>query len=127
MFKKRFYELFCDIDMPVALAPLIPGRERRADEEGHQPEHDERRAHNSESWKNLGPLCQSAIVLCKDERFQRYVAHKTDVPIMSVSEEEATSYLYQQCDISTRKELDTKDGAYERFGDMMADYRKWQS
>lgn len=103
--KEDFHRLFPGIDMPVALAPLAahintdPPRER------------------------LGPLALSAVQICKEQMFQRYV---TCMSGGSECEENARAFVIDQCRIASRKDLDRVDGAKERFGDVMARYREWQ-
>lgn len=110
--KARFLELFKDIDMPLALAPLVPGFERSTDEprEG--------------GWK-IGPLAQSAVLLCRETDFQKFVVerrgHSSELP----SENGAAAYVKDWCEVESRKDLDTVDGARERFGALMAEYRQW--
>lgn len=110
-FAKDFHRLFAEIDMPVAIAPLVP----EAVPDG--------RARSSENWKNLGPLAQSALMICKEVEFQQWVAERNGVE--RVNEEQAAVFLRGECKVSSRKELDTTDGARERLGDMMARYRQW--
>jgi hypothetical protein len=108
--RKRFLDLFSDIDMPVALVPLRPGFEQPPPEKG-----------------KLGPLAMSAVQRCNEPLFQRFVVdmrgHSSELP----TEEGAAKYIRERCKVSSRRDLDTSDGARERFGALMADFREWQA
>lgn len=119
-FRDDFFRLFSDIDMPVAIAPLalaaITSMESSASE-----------AEQPKGWKNLGPLAQSAVLVCKEERFQEYVLVQiggASAPEF-FSEEAAADYIKQRCNVASRKDLDITDGAKTRFGALMADYKQW--
>lgn len=106
--KRDFLELFGEIDMPVALAPLTPDyRERQ-----------------KEKSAALGPLAQSAVVLCRERAFQRFVAHKTGAK--DCDEDGAAAYLKAACNVQSRKDLDVVDGARTQLVCLMAEYREWQ-
>jgi hypothetical protein len=108
-FAADFHKLFGTIDMPVAIAPLTPD----AFESGSR---------KAEAWKSLGPLAQSAVLICRDLGFQKFVE---EVAGYARSEDEAAKYVRERCDVTTRKDIDTADGAKEKFGSLMADYREW--
>jgi hypothetical protein len=110
-FAADFHRLFGVIDMPVALAPLTPEAFARTDRK-------------AEVWKNLGPLAQSALLLCREAAFQKFVAEMMQVD--GCDEEGAAAYVRTNCDVTSRKELDATDGAREKFGAMMAIYRDWR-
>ena len=110
--KEFFYRLFPDIDMPVALAPLIPGYESMPRED-------------RSAWKDLGPLAQSAILVCREPSFQKFVEYVTGADA-AISEDKAAIYLKDRCDVASRKDLDAADGARERFGAVMSEYRIWR-
>lgn len=110
--KKEFLDLFPVIDTPVALAPL------RLDAPMSM-------THEPKGWGDLGPLAQSAVMICKEGRFQDYVAYVEGIAPGYVDELGAANYVRTKCGVSSRKELDTADGAREHFGALMADYREW--
>jgi hypothetical protein len=130
MFKADFLRLFPEIDMPVALAPLriedapIAQQVERAPRKGEVGGSSPSRGTN---WKELGPLAQSAILVCKEPDFCMFVAHKREEAFAGVDEEAAASYIKERCGVSTRKELDTVDGARSRYGALMAEYREWRA
>lgn len=72
------------------------------------------------------PLTQSAVLLCKDPTFQKFVVEKRGHSSELPSENGAADYIRDWCRVTSRSELDTADGAKERFGDLMAKYREWQ-
>jgi endogenous inhibitor of DNA gyrase (YacG/DUF329 family) len=77
-----------------------------------------------------GPLCRSAIGVCKNKDFQRfvdeyYVVTRTDGDLKSDPENEAKQVILQTCFIESRKELDTNDDAARRFAELMQLYRAW--
>jgi hypothetical protein len=74
------------------------------------------------SFSELGPLCKSAIDLCKSERFQEY-ANSAD-PNCFYGEDGAKKYLCEMCGISSRTELDYDEKAKDRFANLMKEYRK---
>lgn len=118
MFKQRFIQLMGEIDITLAVTPLLyapvpPDPEQPADEMSRHT-----------GWRDLGRLAQSAVVMCKDERFQKFAAEMSGEK--ELTEKVAAQFVKLQCKVSTRKELDTKDGAATRFGALMAQYREWQ-
>jgi len=108
-FKQRFMELFGQIDMPLAVAPL-----------GGLVQCSERES----GWSKLGPLAQSAIQLCKEPKFQTYVGEMEGVDAQQ-SEDSCAAYIKTYCRVGSRRDLDTADGARERFGSLMSHYREW--
>lgn len=107
--KPKFLALFPEIDTPIAMAPLVLDFERR----------------QRDPWHELGALAQSAVRLCREPAFQRFVVerrgHSSELP----TEEGAAAYIREWCKVSSRRELDAADGARERFGALMAEYREW--
>jgi hypothetical protein len=80
----------------------------------------------NESWKKLGSLCQSALLICKDADFQSYVFEMwPDGELSGTAEDVAARYMKDRCQITSRRDLDTVDGARERFGVLMSHYRGW--
>lgn len=115
-FRDDFFRLFGSIDMAVALAPLagaasLPAKNTASD------------SVRGEHWKNLGPLAQSAILICKEDSFQRFVAEKTGAE--KFDEDHAAEYVKDRCLVASRRDLDTSDGGRTRLGALMAEYREW--
>jgi hypothetical protein len=108
-FSADFHRLFGTIDMPVALAPITPDAFERG-------------SRKAEAWKSLGPLAQSAVLICRDTGFQKFVE---EVAGYARNEDDAAKYVRERCDVSTRKDIDSIDGAKEKFGSLMAEYREW--
>ncbi len=113
-FRSDFHRLFPEIDMMVALAPLSPHAVHQDRVDG--------------GWKKLGPITQSAVMIGREPAFQRYVAEMLELDEShheAADEEQVADYIREYCKVSSRKELDTNDGARERFGSLMAHYREW--
>lgn len=65
------------------------------------------------SYRDLGPICREAIDLCGNEKFQQYVGRLK--PKMTPTPELAKAFILSQCNVDSRKELDTAEGARELF------------
>ena len=78
-------------------------------------------------WSKLPPLTQSAISIAKEKNFQNFIAAITDghPSLRLATEGECADYIRDFCKVGSRKELETVDGARERFGALMAEYRAW--
>lgn len=145
-YRGEFLKLFPSIDMPVALAPLIPGFElgKGGDGSGFDEtefpalppsqiatfnvNEEEAKEIGGSTWAQLGPLCQSAIMLGKDERFQKWVDTMISIPDRSDSpEQNVADYIRAFCVVDSRKQLDEMPDAKESFRQMMARFRKWLS
>lgn len=148
-FKAEFHRLFAEIDMPVALAPLMPNYQAATSGvnkgDGGGDDFDpmriesppigqiatftindaERRDIGRSSWTTLGPLCQSAIELGKAEAFQKFVAARLVTQLADDPETNVAEFLRRQCQIESRKEIDTNPVAAGVFKDIMRDYREW--
>lgn len=99
-FKQDFHRLFPSIDMPCALAPLVPDFEKLS----KYPEEE----------KKGGALCRLAGVWSKDEDFQEWLyTHYSDgIP---VDEEEAAQWIRVMCKVVSRSYIDHDTEATERF------------
>ena len=126
-----FFRLFSNIDMPVALAPLVPEHARPQPPESPKSPAETVEQHlDNKMWRDFGPLAQSAILICKEPNFQEFCEHKwltfKERPTNKNNlEEHAATYLKSWCKVSSRKELDRVDGGVERMGDLMMEYREW--
>lgn len=106
MFKRAFLELFPQIDMPVALAPLEPTFEQK--EPDPEPE-------------KGGPLARLAGQWCKDERFWWWLSgasfETTGVILIGgiTTEDSARSLVRSICKIESRAELDHNQEAEKIF------------
>ncbi|MCE2724699.1 MAG: hypothetical protein LW865_15700 [Betaproteobacteria bacterium] len=102
--KAAFHQLFPEIDMPVALAPLNPKALTPAGPEKDKP----------------GPLCMLAVNWCKDEKFQRWICRPSQFnPIPEVSAGAARQKIITVCGVESRRELDTNDRAAMRFQELI--------
>ena len=97
-FKAEFHRLFPNIDMPCAIAPLIPDFERIE--------------HREEEPKG-GALCKLAALWCKDEDFQQWLStlHKGEV----FAEEDAAIWVRLECEVESRAQLDHDAAAANLF------------
>lgn len=144
-YRDAFLKLFPQIDMPVALAPLnlnLPQTTTGGDDDFDPLRFDpveigqivtfsisdtESKELGGTTWTTLGPLCRSAIMLGKDEAFQKWVdtKHPTWPGEPPPIEERAALYIRARCLVDSRKQLDEKDDARASFRDMMREYRAW--
>lgn len=114
-YKQQFLELFPQIDMPVALAPL------RADFE--QPKEEEK--------PKGGPLSKSAAQMCEHQMFQSFVKDRfwsiwkdIDCDYDSTAAAETLRHI---CGVESRAELDHNPQAAKRFHELMREYREWNA
>jgi len=80
--------------------------------------------------EKIGPLCRSAIELCKNADFQQYVAAEYAVIKRAGSfehtpERDAKETILSLCGVDSRKELDEYPDAAKKLSFLMADYRAW--
>lgn len=127
-FKKQFQEMFPDIDMPVALAPLVAQFEQTKPLVVQTPsdmsdygagEPDSRFTDAGSIPSNSTELSQKyrvlACQLCKNKDFQQFI---------EVSDEEsARAHILSLCDIASRRELDTDVAASYIFERLRKDFR----
>lgn len=119
--KAEFHRLFAEIDMPVAIAPLVPEYQQAKPGLDPYPE----RAPSS--WSKLGPLCQSAVGLCHDNEFQQFAIEALHMNPDEIGnrEEFAADYVRSCCAVSSRKEIDGGEPA-RLFRRMIEEYRAWR-
>ena len=108
-FRKAFFDLFPDIDAPVAIAPLVDDFE--AGKAAPEPvEH----AHRTQ-----GALCQLAVRWCRDPEFLAWAGfnwpHSDDPVCRPLTQEEARALILTVCKVGSRKELDTVPTAGATF------------
>lgn len=112
-FRKAFFELFPDIDSPVALAPLVESFEQAA------PKTEPDSEPNPEKLKG-GELAKLAGRLCNDPAFQQWVFAQSCGPVSGMSPEDSVAKIIRrECGIASRSELDHNKQAatifHERF------------
>lgn len=78
---------------------------------------DEQAIETAGKRSKVGPLCMSAIELCKNKQFQAFTN--------SSDEYNAKVHLLNVCRAETRKQLDEVDYMAELFRKLMSDYRAW--
>lgn len=74
----------------------------------------------------IGPLCQTAIGLCRNPKFQEYIGHDGDAGfIWKPTEEAARDFILAKCLVNSRKDIDHEPGASERFRQMLQQFHAW--
>jgi hypothetical protein len=112
-FRKRFFELFPDIDMPIALAPLAPKAFTPAESDaGHEP-------------TKGGALAKLAGQLCADPAFREWLYPRLPVALgghtedfddpNDFDEESAASAMRLICGVDSRALLDHNAAAAAEF------------
>ena len=100
-FKADFHRLFPSIDMPCAIAPLIPDFERK------EPPKEETKG---------GALSRLAGMWCKDEDFQQWLYENYfDETEPAVNEETAADWIRVMCNVASRSEIDRNEKAADHF------------
>jgi hypothetical protein len=109
-FKSKFLELFGEIDMPVALAPLKADFEKPAEEEKPKG----------------GPLSISAARMCE---YAPYIAFMKQeyVDLWDRSGGDVAEMQRQICSIESRAELDSNPEAAKKFKSHMRFYNEWNT
>lgn len=68
------------------------------------------------SYRDLGPICREAIDLCGNERFLEYIGRPSmGGPKWRPTPDAAKGYILSVCNVNSRKELDTAEGARDLF------------
>ncbi len=93
-FKATFHELFPNIDMPCALAPLASNFEQIEKQEKQKG----------------GPLCALAARWCKDPIFREWVGPH-------LTEKDVAEYVRTTCGVESRSELDHDKEAGDLFNE----------
>lgn len=112
-FKQRFLELFGQIDMPVALAPLKADFEKPKEK------------------PKGGPLSQEAAKMCDRETFQQFLLEKYDhqwgwwMQSLKSPVDIAAACVRNICAVESRADLDHNREAANRFRDLMREYHDW--
>ena len=76
--------------------------------------------------EKIGPLCRSAVELCKNADFQEFAVYWFAIEGKArATEFETKMGILYYCGIESRKQLDENQLAKERFADIMANYRDW--
>lgn len=91
-YKQQFLSTFGEIDMPVALAPLVADFESAPKDDGFLA-----------TFKG-GPLCKLAAILCGNHDFREWLSIQTMENIDST--DKAAEHMRLICGIASRRELD---------------------
>lgn len=102
-YKQAFLKMFPELDMPVAIAPLVADFE--------QVKELARELNGTEQTDELkgGPLAKLAGILCNEPEFQAWLLRtfRMDIRDMNLSaSEHAAKTIRSQCQIASRRELD---------------------
>lgn len=109
-FRAQFFEMFGQIDMPVALAPLA------ADFEKREPQPEKPKG---------GELARMAGVLCQDVEFRVFMNAQG---WHAGSDQEAAETIRQMCGVTTRADLDhDADAAYVFHRVIRGPWVKWKA
>lgn len=117
---KTFLDLFGDVDMPVALAPLSLDALEVETKIVHEP----LGSSLDTTYKEpIGPLCLISVRLCQDEKFRAWLRATQPTGWQMVADtigwkdEEAIAkgIIVDACLIDSRRELDTDARAADRF------------
>lgn len=76
------------------------------------------------TWNDLGPLCKSAIDLCKEKKFWEFMNHRWGGESIE-KEADAEKVFKYRFGVKSRTELDTDIEAGYGFKSVLRDYRKW--
>lgn len=113
--RSDFLTLFPNIDMPVAIAPLVPDFERGMVEEKPESEHKER----------ASGLWMLAVQWCKESEFWKWL-EETEAGYLVRCEDDATVALKEICGIDSRRELNTDKAAIAAFNQCIrGPYMAW--
>lgn len=79
-----------------------------------------------------GYIARAAAMLCQDSTFRLYLDRrcqskfKMDIADGTHTEEDATIWLKQACNIKSRRELDHNKEAAQQYGKIMNHFNKWK-
>lgn len=110
-FRAQFFEMFGQIDMPIALAPLV------ADFETKEPEIEKPKG---------GPLAKLAGMWCSDEAFWVFIDSQRPGQFC-YNEVGAAHWIRKVCKVESRAELDSVPHARQLFEEFVrGPYMKWR-
>ncbi|KQI66943.1 hypothetical protein AN189_17960 [Loktanella sp. 3ANDIMAR09] len=72
------------------------------------------------------PHAQQAGILCNDIRFRRFADSRTIRTGTALSPSAAAEFLRRQCQISSRRDLDTDTNARDRFDALRTEFDAWR-
>lgn len=118
--KAKFFELFPNIDMPVAIAPLRIEAVRHLLPIKKEPEEDIKG----------GELCKWAGILCRDEGFWEFLNHSGTLDchgIKVISEALAAQAVRALCFVNSRADIDINKESAHMFRKLMANFDEWKN
>lgn len=71
------------------------------------------------------PPAQHAGILCNDKTFRRFAAHRNGIADTTFSVTAAAEFLRHQCQIDSRRDLNTTPAAQTRFDALRAEFDAW--
>ena len=75
----------------------------------------------------IGPFCKQAVIWCKDWEFQTWIHRHCGPPPGLTGEAMAKEMVLQECEVSSRKDLDESAQAQALWQSRIAGpYRKWR-
>lgn len=74
----------------------------------------------------IGPLCRTAIGLCRNPKFQKYIGHDGKAGfVWSPTEDAARGFILANCAVKSRRDIDHDPAAAERFRHMLQHFQAW--
>lgn len=111
-FKAALHRLFPEIDMPVAIAPLVIGQHQvMRSGPGGNDEEAVKHAHEP-----IGPRCKLAVMWCKDPQFQDWMVINH---LVGPDPDGAAEGVRNLCGVASRRELDTDADAGAVFDELI--------
>lgn len=78
-----------------------------------------------ESYTTVRPnIVQQAVMLCKDQRFHRYIERRKYYVWDTCDEKQSRNVLCEICGIKSRAELATNDEAAVKFEALLKDFQR---
>lgn len=69
---------------------------------------------------------QQAGILCGNKYFRTFVAQRLDLETAPVTSEAAAEYIRSQCQIMSRRDLDTNEIALRHFQSIQTEFDVWR-
>lgn len=69
---------------------------------------------------------QLAGILCNDPQFQKFAAIRSGLPDQQFNASAAAEYLRTVCNIITRRDLDLRGEAFNKFNALRTDFDAWR-
>jgi hypothetical protein len=121
-YRRAFFELFPDIDTPIALAPLAD------DFEHPEPGTDSAVVEAAKAAVKGGELAKLSGILCSDPEFQDWMIDRAGMTVLCPEidrEETVAALIREMCGVKSRAELDHNAAAAKIFHDQIR--KPWAS